>query len=353
MSQIIFKRARETMLSEGISKRSWVMRGALTLALFMGLGCESGVKPVEFPALSFSPNPIEMPRPELGASSSELTVTVTNPAWFESVITEVSLVNESAEGLSIVNSAEWSGAVALAPESSREIRLKWTVSGPLELSADLKVLADETEHLIPITTQVPYPEIKLTSNPNGRTTDTGLEVNLYDAAPGDWERAEVYIEGGSGAPLSVSSVCLVDLNGQCIADEASGPFRLCGVEGANPNLCPPVGQLSPLAYGEQHRLSVLFTPPADARRRFEARLVIQSDAATLPEAVVSFRGSPCLRSAPGEACAPVYSIEGATLTQGRQTMESEQFKTQGVLSTGAHTSRDAKSGLYLSGSLQP
>ena len=328
--------------------RSVCLFGAISLAF----GCESQVKPVEFPELIISPNPILIERPTLGEASAEVTVEVSNPGWFDSVVTEISLVDVTGEGLSIVNTAQWTTPVSIPRESAKSVTLRWEV-GETQASANLKLVADGAEYLVPVTTELPYPEIKLTSNPNGRTTDTGLEIHLIEAAPGDWERAEIYIEGASGAPLTVTSVCMIDLNGDCVSADSSPAFKLCDSAGANPNLCPPVGSIPPLAFGERHTVSVLFTPPAGTRQRFEARLSIQSDAATLPEAIIDLKGSPCVRSAPGEACSPVYSVEHPQLSQGRVEMESEGYKAQGRVTTGAHLSRDSKSGLFLSGSLSP
>lgn len=331
------------------------LRSTLSLlsVLTLAFGCRSEVKPVEFPELVITPNPIIMERPAVGEALSEVTVTISNPAWFESVVTEVSIVNASGDGLSIANESQWSSAVVIPPEESKSVTLRWTVSGPTQVTAQLKVVADDAEYLVPVETETPYPEIRLSSNPNGRTTETGLEIHLIEAAPGDWERAEVYIEGGSGSPLTITSVCLSDLNGDCLSANETESFKLCGDAGANPNLCPAIGDLPPLAYGERHTLSVLFTPPTGTRQRSEARLSIQSDAATLPEATVLIQGSPCVRSAPGEACSPVYSIEHPQLSQGRQVMESDGYKLEGQLSVGAHLSYDSKSGLFLSGSLSP
>ncbi len=304
--------------------------------------CDTPPKTLNAPLLSVTPDPIHIPLPEPSVGYAEVSVTVSNTGGYDLIISSVTLTeDDDTPELSLVDSQDWGERLVLTGGESRTLKLAWRLLDAQADAGSLRFVTNVGERVVPITTEDPDPELLFSLTPEGRQVDGGLELELSGVPDGGWRRAELRALSVGGAPVTLERVCLVDGAGSCVEGAEALPFRLCEGAGATPSSCPPVEDLSPIAFDASRTFSVLFEPPPGSAESYVGRLSVRSDASTAPDFLVRFKASTCAQDPSAVGCAGRAGVEGARLAAGAARMEGGGVTLSGILTESGHSSSSA------------
>lgn len=301
--------------------------------------CDPPPKDLNAPLLSVTPDPIYLDLPAPGSRTTEVSVTLSNPAGYDLIITSVTVTEgDDTPELSLKEAEAWVGEVVLTGGETRTLTVAWQILDALPDTGALRVVTNVGERVVPISTADPVADLLITLTPEGAPAEGGLEVSLADVPAGGWRRVELTATPLNGVPVTLERLCLTDASNACLSDAEAAPFRVCDGAGATPSACAALDDITQRPLSEPRTLSLLFEPPTGTAGRFVGRLSLKSDAASAPDLLLRVTASVCQPAPGAQGCGDGFTLTAPRLTTGAARMTGQGVTLSGHLTEGAHTS---------------
>ena len=275
---------------------------SLALSLLM-LGCPSGPQEATPPIPVVTPEALIFPQPTGDEASVTASVTLENKGQTDLILARTDLEEfDLQHELSILDEDDLQG-VTIPRGSAKEIELLWT---PLDDRPDLARLTLIT-NVGDLSVELSTPDldsiIGITSSAQATFEDAGGRVEFQGVSPDSKGTLPIIITSLGLVPLRLSTVCLVDLDGRCLPQDASDAgevsFSLC--QSVFGNGCAPLTTPEALAKGETYTFGVRYFAPSRDLDIRTSRILIESDANETPRYLIEVSGAPCIRGE-SDAC---------------------------------------------------
>lgn len=275
--------------------------------------CKSQLESEGAPQAILSPLSLNISAPLSVGESSRGQIMVDHIGGADLIILDVRLIeyDELAE-LSIIDKDDWNGR-RLGNQENAVIELEWTPRDAQVDRADLILNTNIGDLVAEINTadldaslDISVHGDWLTVNSNGQAPSVIFE----GVSPGQRGDALITIQSTGLEALELTTICLSERGEGCRASNSGEMtrFQLCG--SVLNNGCSPVELPPPLNFGESYTVSIRYLAPEREVDSESIQLLITSNSADQPRALLEISGRPCLIGINAERCNVEYCGDG-------------------------------------------